>query len=201
MRSELAALGKLTETQHRSHLGQGLDVSVKVQDVRQSEMAQVVAAKSELKTGALLGFGSFLGALAAGAELDECESFARFGDEIGDVLQTLDDVGPIARDGRSDKAREDLVNGAPTWVWAAVAEQLDAADYDELVGLSVGVQNGEIGYEALHRRLQQLMPVDFDDMIARDLTHALETVRPAVHCTPCLGAIDDLFRRLRASYG
>ena len=198
---ELAALGRLTETQHRSHLGQGLDVSVKVQDVRQAEMAQVAAAKSALKTGALLGFGSYLGALTAGADLDDCETFGRFGDTIGDVLQTLDDVGPIARDGRSDKAREDLVNGAPTWVWAAVAERLDADDYDELVSLSVGVQAGEVEYESLHRRLQQLMPADFDDMIGRDLSHALETVRPAVQRTACLGALDDLFRRLRASYG
>lgn len=198
---ELAALAQLTETQHRSHLGQGLDVSVKVQDVRQADMAHVAAAKSALKTGALLGLSSYLGALAAGADLDDCATFGRFGDQIGDVLQTLDDVGPIARDGRSDKAREDLVNGAPTWVWAAVAERLEPGDYHELVEMSVGVQSGAVGYELLHRRLQQLVPTDFEHIIDRELTHALETVRPAVRRPACLDALHDLFHRLKASYG
>ena len=198
---ELAAYTKLTETQHRSHLGQGLDVSVKVQDIRQVDMAQVAAAKSMLKTGALLGLSSYLGALAAGAGLDDCGTFARFGDQIGDVLQTLDDVGPIAGDGRSEKVREDLVNGAPTWVWAAAAERLDADRYDELVALAVGVQDGDIDHELLHGALRQLVPADFDEMIGRDLDHAVDTVRPVVRRTACLDALQDLFRRLRASYG
>ena len=115
---ELAALKKLGETQHRCHLGQGLDVALKVQDIHQEDMAEVVAAKTALKTGALMGLSAYLGALAAGAPGRDCERYARFGEQLGDVLQMLDDAGSIASEHRSEKAREDLKSGAPTWPWA-----------------------------------------------------------------------------------
>lgn len=196
----LAALKKLGETQHRCHLGQGLDVALKVQDIRQEHMAEVTATKTVLKTGTLMGLSAYLGALAAGRELAHCETFARFGEELGSVLQMLDDAGSIASDGRAEKAREDLTTGAPTWPWAWAAGQIDPAAYRELVGLSHDVQDGRVDFSFLRQRLRRLLPEDLDARLQTQLQHALEIVRPVIAQERSLDALQREFERLRTSY-
>lgn len=197
---ELAALKKLGATQHRCHLGQGLDVALKVQDIHQEDMTQVAATKTTLKTGALMGLSAYFGALAAGLEHEHCDAFARFGENLGNVLQMLDDAGSISSDDRAEKAREDLVTGAPTWAWAWAAERLDSPDYKELVGLSHDVQAGRTDVSFLRQRLRHLLPDNLDDILEVQFALALETVRPAVVREACIGALQVEFERLRNSY-
>ncbi len=197
---ELAALKKLGATQHRCHLGQGLDVALKVQDIHQGDMAQVAATKTTLKTGALMGLSAYFGALAAEAENGVCETFARFGEQLGNVLQMLDDAGSISSDDRFEKAREDLVTGAPTWAWAWAAGQLDGPAYKELVGLSHDVQAGRADVSFLRQRLRHLLPGDLDKQLDAQFQAALDLVRPAVAREACIGALGIEFERLRNSY-
>ena len=197
---ELAALKKLGATQHRSHLGQGLDVALKVQDIHQEDMAQVAASKTALKTGALMGLSAYFGALAAGATLRDCETFARFGEDLGNVLQMLDDAGSITSDARAEKAREDLVTGAPTWPWVWAAARLDTTAYRELVGLSHDVQAGRTDFSFLRQRLRHLIPADLEAQLEQHLARALDTVRPVVAHEACLAALHREFERLRNSY-
>lgn len=197
---ELAALKKLADTQLRSHLGQGLDVSLKVQDVHQEDMAGIVCAKTTLKTGALMGLSAYLGALGAGAQPQTCETFARFGEALGDVLQKLDDAGSITSEERSEKAREDLIQGTPTWPWVWAAQELDGPAYRELVELSHEVQAGHVDFTFLRQRLRHLLPGALSASLRTELETALAEVRPVIVRTACIDAMNREFARLEQSY-
>lgn len=197
---ELAALKQVAAVQHRCHLGQGLDVALKVQDIDQSDMAQVARTKTALKTGALMGLSAYLGALAADRDGVACEAFSGFGERLGNVLQMLDDAGSITSEDRAAKAREDLVTGAPTWPWAWAAEQLDAGAYGELVALSRDVQEGAADDSFLRQRLRQLLPANLDVILREELEAALEAVRPLLVRVECIETLHQEFERLRTSY-
>lgn len=197
---ELAALKKLAETQHRSHLGQGLDVSLKVQDIHQQDMAGVVHSKTVLKTGALMGLSAYLGAMGANADPAVREAFARFGEGLGVILQMLDDAGSITSEDRSEKAREDLIQGTPTWPWVWAAERLDAPAYRELVDLSHDVQAGLVDFTFLRQRLRHVLPAELSGLLRGELENALEGVRPAIVRPASVEAIYREFSRLEQSY-
>jgi len=197
---ELAALKKLGETQYRCHLGQGLDVSLKVPDIHQVDMADLVASKTALKTGALMGLSTHFGALAAGAPDPVCQAFARFGEELGTVLQMLDDAGTIFSDSRAEKAREDLVMGTPTWPWAWAAQQLDGNSYQQLVGLSYDVQTGKLDYTFLRGRLRQCLPHDLEAQLCVGLEQALNEIGPAISNPASVEAIHREFERMCHAY-
>ncbi len=197
---ELAALKKLAETQHRSHLGQGLDVSLKVHDIHQQDMAGVVQSKTSLKTGALMGLSAYLGAMGAGADPKVREAFARFGEGLGCILQMLDDAGSITSEERAEKAREDLIQGTPTWPWVWAAEHLEGAAYRELVDLSHDVQAGLVDYTFLRQRLRHVLPAELPTLLRGELENALEGVRPVIVRPASLDAIYREFTRLEQSY-
>jgi geranylgeranyl pyrophosphate synthase len=197
---ELGALKKLGETQHRSHLGQGLDVSLKVHDIHQEDMAGIVQSKTTLKTGALMGLSAYLGALGAGASPEAREAFARFGERLGGVLQMLDDAGSITSEDRSEKAREDLIQGTPTWPWVWAAQSLDGPTYRELVDLSHEVQAGRVDFSFLRQRLRLLLPSELPSMLRSDLEAALDELRPVIAHPTCIEIMYREFTRLEQSY-
>lgn len=197
---ELAALKKLAETQHRSHLGQGLDVALKVHDVHQQDTAGVVQSKTTLKTGALMGLAAYLGALRAGAGPEARDAFARFGEELGSILQMLDDAGSITSEDRAEKAREDLVQGTPTWPWVWASRHLEGPAYRELVDLSHDVQAGRVDFTFLRQRLRHMLPAELPAQLRGELDTALENVRPFIARPEALEAIYREFARLEQSY-
>lgn len=197
---ELAALKKLGETQHRSHLGQGLDVSLKVHDVHQQDLAGIVQSKTALKTGALMGLSAYLGALGAGAGPEAREAFARFGERLGGVLQMLDDAGSITSEDRAEKAREDLIQGTPTWPWVWAARSLEGPTYRELVDLSHEVQAGRVDYSFLRQRLRPMLPPELSAMLRGELEAALNDLRPAITRPECIEIMHREFARLEQSY-
>lgn len=197
---ELAALRKLSDTQYRCHLGQGLDVSLRVQDIDRRDVREVTTSKTQLKTGSLMELTTYLGALASDAPLDKCETFAQFGGEFGLVLQMLDDAGSILVDSRSEKAREDLVTGTATWPWVWAAETLDGSAYHELVGLSHDVQAGRSEYTFLRQRLRNVTPTDLATQLKERLEHALIPLAGAVDDPHYVDAIRQQFERMQRAY-
>jgi len=197
---ELAALKKLGETQHRSHLGQGLDVALKVHDIHQEDMAGIVQSKTALKTGALMGLSAYLGALGAGASPEVREAFAHFGEHLGGVLQMLDDAGSITSEDRAEKAREDLIQGTPTWPWVRAAQSLDGPSYRELVDLSHEVQADRVDFSFLRQRLRPLLPANLSAQLRDELEVALDELRPAIARPTCIETLNQVFTRLEQSY-
>lgn len=116
----------------RCHQGQALDLSVRVDELAQSDVRNVAFAIASLKTGGLLGLATALGALAAHAEEARVEALAVFGSALGVGLQMLDDVSGIQNPRRRSKALEDLGHARATFVWAQLAEALEPAAYEQL---------------------------------------------------------------------
>lgn len=115
------------------HEGQALDVGVRVANVPQREVAGLVRAISERKTGGLAALCTSLAAICAGAPSPIESALSAFGTSLGVGLQILDDTGSISSEDRREKGEEDLRNGRATWAWVALAESLDAARYHRLV--------------------------------------------------------------------
>lgn len=130
--ARLQAHERIADCLLRCHEGQALDLTVRVTELAPAEVPAVVRTLATLKTGKLVGLATALGALAARAPRRRVEALARFGCEVGVGLQMLDDLSGVLNAARRDKACEDLQLGRVTWVWAWLAEQLDAESYARL---------------------------------------------------------------------
>lgn len=197
---ELAALRQLGNTQYRCHMGQGLDVSLKIADIRQEHVLEVTSTKTRLKTGSLMGLATYLGALAADADLETCRRFAHFGESFGMTLQMLDDTGTISRDDRGDKAREDLQTGTPTWPWAWAADSLAPNTYQELLNFSHDVQSGHLDYTFLRTRLRQAIPSDANQQLRSAIEKAVREIESDVQCPQAVFQLRASFERMCDSY-
>ena len=124
------------------HEGQALDLTVNVADLAQHEVAAVVHAVTALKTGGLLALAMELGALAAHAAPRVRNMLGEFGREVGIGLQMLDDVSGVINSKRREKACEDLQNGRATWLWAWLATDLGASEYERNRGELRAIASG-----------------------------------------------------------
>jgi geranylgeranyl pyrophosphate synthase len=111
------------------HEGQALDLTVRVVDLAQREVAPVVRTLSACKTGGLLALSLELGAIAAHAPERVQSALASFGCETGVGLQMFDDLSGVLNPQRKHKGCEDLTLGRATWVWAWLSEDLDPSTY------------------------------------------------------------------------
>jgi len=114
----------------RCHEGQALDLQVRADQLPQRDVPRVALTISRMKTGGLLALAMALGALAAGAARERVDMIADLGRALGVGLQTLDDVSGIMNVARRHKALEDLQHARVTWLWATLAEELDAPAYE-----------------------------------------------------------------------
>jgi geranylgeranyl pyrophosphate synthase len=130
--ARLLAHERLAECLMRCHEGQALDLAIRVDRLAQSEVSSVVHAIARLKSGSLLGLATALGAIAAGAGGARLDAIGAFGREVGIGLQMLDDLSGIVKLSRRHKAVEDLRLARATWIWAWLAEELDAETHDQL---------------------------------------------------------------------
>ena len=115
----------------KAHLGQGLDVGVRVDELLQAEVKDLCLACLEFKSGSLMSLAFVLGAIAAGASEGRIELLRDFGMRLGVSLQMFDDLGNFS--GRRDPQKhwEDLKLRRPTWIWASAAELLRPNEYHE----------------------------------------------------------------------
>jgi geranylgeranyl pyrophosphate synthase len=138
--ARLEAHERIAECLLRCHEGQALDLTARVDAVARADVPKVVRAITTLKTGQLIGLACVLGGIAAGATSRRIEALAAFGRDIGIGLQMLDDLSGALNPARRDKALEDLRGARATWIWAWLAEDLDATRYHELLELLRGAR-------------------------------------------------------------
>ena len=197
--TRLRAHHTVTDALLSCHYGQGLDLSVKLSDLEQSEVPGVVRSCSELKTGSLMGLAAALGALAGGASPEFVEAATRFGRTIGVGLQMLDDLSGLLNERRAAKGREDLARGRPTWVWAWLSTRLDDAAFDALVEQGRRVLEGGAP-ASLEKRLAALVSPFGKREAQAELERAFTTLRAVAGDSPVLSVFARELERLGRSY-
>ncbi len=197
---ELALRRAIDRAVLRCHYGQALDLSVRVAELRQREVSDVVFATTRLKTGSLMELAAELGAAAADAEPASLTVLAELGAELGVVLQMLDDLTGICVERRRDKGREDLVLGRPTWVWAWLAERCDRLSYLRFRGVLEAVQRGELDPLLLAEQLAEQIEEAGRAAIRGRLERALARVRARFTDSPALAELERELARLE-TYG
>jgi geranylgeranyl pyrophosphate synthase len=184
----------------RCHYGQALDLSVRVGELRQREVEDVVLATTRLKTGSLMELAAELGATAARADAESLAMLAELGSELGVALQMLDDLTGICIERRRDKGREDLALGRPTWVWAWLAKQSDHLSYLRFRSALDAVHRGEFEPLLLAEQLAEQVSRSGRSVIRERLRNMLGRVQARFAGSPALSELEREFERLEA-YG
>jgi geranylgeranyl pyrophosphate synthase len=197
-RARLCAHQRLALCLLHCHQGQALDLSVRVDELTQSDVPTVVHAIARLKTGGLLGLASAFGAIAAGASADRVEAIADFGRELGVGLQMLDDVSGVLNLERRHKAVEDLRHGRATWLWAWLADELDSPAYATLRNQASAVMSGA-GHDALLECMRFRVGAfglrNAREHVADAVCHLRESIGPGAWCDDVMDRFAWLERR------
>lgn len=164
----------------RCHAGQALDLSVRVTSVPRASVADVVAASTRWKTGALFALATTVGALAAGGAPAVVEALGRFGEEAGVALQMADDVSSLLRPSRRQKAEEDLRGARPTWPWAWIAEALDDVSFRALQASVEGYADGAVALDEVIDRMRPHVEHRGRVLVRRKLDAAFAGLRAAL---------------------
>lgn len=181
------------------HQGQALDLAVRVDELAQADVPNVVQAIASLKTGGLLGLAMGLGAVAAGADEARTDALAAFGCAIGVGLQMLDDMSGIQNPRRREKAHEDLEHARATFVWALLAEELAAAPYDQLRRELANLREGAAP-EALIERLRFRLGAAGTKRVRAHFAQAVGGLRAAIGDSPVFAEFADELVKLERSY-
>lgn len=159
LEARVAAQRLATSSLRECHYGQALDLATRVDEIEPLEIAPLVRAVSELKTGGLVGLSTGLAALAAGADPALVDAATRFGRDVGVGLQMLDDLSSVTNDRRKHKGHEDLRQGKPTWPWAWLSAHVDARTFSGLRSSLAAVGAGGSSESLLGRMRALLIPV------------------------------------------
>jgi len=159
----------------RCHYGQALDLSLRVTELRRSEVTDLVYATTRLKTGSLFELSAELGAIAAGAPAETVRALADAGRDIGVALQMLDDWTGITSERRCHKGHEDLLHSRPSWPWAWLAELPDDVSYMRLRGLAEAVARRDLHPEAVAEQFRTFL----GDAPGRAIREQVERTRAA----------------------
>jgi geranylgeranyl pyrophosphate synthase len=177
-RRELAIHRHYAETMVRCHVGQALDLAVRVWDLPQRDVVRSVAAATRLKTGSLTEFAMLLGATAAGADEKARRLLGRLGRDLGTALQMFDDLSGIANPRRRHKGREDLGLGRLTWPWAWAAEWSTATAYARLRDHGHRVGRGSLPPEALSKDFRAILRGRARERARAKVAQAFERAAP-----------------------
>jgi geranylgeranyl pyrophosphate synthase len=179
-------LTEMISAARRCHEGQAIDLHARVDRLAPSLWKPVVEQISHLKTGTLLELAARMGAIAAGASQPLTTALARFGAEVGVVLQMHNDLQELAALAapRADASQrdDDLRHARMTWPWAWAADVDANPRADPVEALRLAGQLSPLGPQRKEStktlrevaiRLQSLS-ADFgaqliDDYIAREL--------------------------------
>lgn len=184
----------------RCHHGQGLDLTARVFELRQEQVAPVVQATSELKTGALMELSARLGAVAAGADSGVADALGAFGRSLGVTLQMLDDWGGLASERRCHEGHEDLLLARPTWPWAWLSTELDAARFAELSDCCARVSRRDLHPELLARRLRHQLSPSGSVRARRQAKTELARLEAWLSPGPALAELRAQMARMERSY-
>lgn len=191
----------MNETLYHCHFGQALDLSMKMSTLDQNAARKAVAASTRLKTGRLMALAAALGAMSAEADDARVRAFQQFGEELGIGLQMLDDYSAMVHDARMEKAREDLINGSPTWAWAWAAERLDKNAYDGLRQTAAAVEQRQRAFGDLRTDMRTAIARHGKVAIKRQLARAMNGVLPATTSPASADKLRREIDRLEKCYG
>jgi geranylgeranyl pyrophosphate synthase len=180
------------------HEGQALDLALRVTELEQRDVPDVVGETTACKTAALTELAAALGALATGSGAARVEALAAFGHELGIGLQMLDDLGSLTNPARIEKAAEDLCAARPTWPWSWAAQDSNSAAYLELVRHSLDVVAGA-SPEPLARRLASRVAELGRCRARAQLNHAFARLRESCPASAALDDVERDFRELEQS--
>jgi geranylgeranyl pyrophosphate synthase len=194
--ARLLAHERIAECLLRCHEGQALDLTVRVEALPAADVPAVVRTLTTLKTGKLVELSLALGAIAGAASEERVQALARFGRDVGVGLQMLDDLSGVLNPSRRDKALEDLRFGRATWVWAALAEELEAGDYAALIAQLKRAQQGEQAdefdeYEPILAQARFRLGMTGLRRVRRHVDAALEALEQAIGSGRWLHAVRD----------
>lgn len=126
-KTELEVTRLCHQTLAKGHLGQALDLGVRIDELSQSQAKEVSYAAAQLKTGALTSLASELGAVICGVHPDVREALKIFGLEFGHALQSFNDLGEFSN--KNNKVSQDLLLGKPSWIWDCASDFLSPAEH------------------------------------------------------------------------
>lgn len=184
----------------RCHHGQALDISVHIGLLAHHEVAGVVEATTQLKTGALMGWAAGGAAIAAGASSERAGAITAFGEALGAGLQMLDDLSGLCNAERRHKGIEDLRGARPTWPWAWLCEAVDEVTFARLQHRARDVREGAGDVERLADALARRVEGPGRAAVAARLDGAFDALEAAVGVHPALAAARGEIERLGRSY-
>ncbi|HEY8943651.1 MAG TPA: polyprenyl synthetase family protein, partial [Polyangiaceae bacterium] len=199
-RAELELRRAINDTVLRCHLGQALDLGVRIGSLPQRRVAPMVRTATALKTGSLLELAARSGALLANADVSAVETLATFGNELGVALQMLDDVSGIYNAARFHKGHEDLIQGRPTWPWAWLAEHVDELGYTRIQHIARDVEAGVVRPETLAEHLRERLGDEPLTRAREHLSRAIDGLRSRFTQTPAFLELEAHVLALEASY-
>jgi geranylgeranyl pyrophosphate synthase len=197
---ELSAHRLVTNTLLAAHTGQALDLSACVYELDQTNVAPVVRATTELKTGRLTEFAVALGALVGGTAPARLRAVQRFGCQFGVALQMLDDLSGLISDRHCHKAHEDLRCARPTWPWAWLSKELDASVYSELATQLRALAGGDTHPESLCEKLVERLGAAPERRAREHLQRELFALRAALGTSESLGHVEHEIACLERDY-
>ena len=197
---ELDVCRRITGVLTTGHFGQALDIGTPVCELEQSDVAPLVRAVSELKTGRLMQLAASIGPAAAGAPPERVAALERFGLALGVGLQMLDDLGNLV--GRQDptKRHEDLRLGRPTWAWAWLSEQLDARRFQALQRQALHVMREGADADELADALREELSGDEQAAVHSHIESAFDALQEVLGEEVKLTALRGEIARLESSY-
>jgi geranylgeranyl pyrophosphate synthase len=198
---ELAIRRCLSRTLLRCHHGQALDLAARVTTLPQAQIPGVVAAATELKTGALMEFTARLTALVASAPAARVELLATVGRKVGVVLQMLDDLGSITSEARWNKGKEDLLGAHPTWPWAWLASDLDPEAFSHLQIQARDIRGSDEAAHSLAEAMRERLGPRGHERIEALVASTMTMLRQGMEDAASAAAAERIFRRMRDSYG
>ncbi len=113
----------------RGHLGQALDLGIRIDEVSQSKAREVSISALQLKTGTLTSLACELAAVVCGVHTEVRLAFKNFGASFGFALQAFNDLGEFSI--RDKNISQDLIAGRPSWIWICASEYLTMTEYME----------------------------------------------------------------------
>lgn len=170
----LHLLQDISESLLRCHQGQALDLSVEITAVPASDVTDLVASSTTLKTGSLMSLAGTMGARATRAESTRVDDVSSFALELGVALQMLDDWSSLSVARRWNKGAEDLALLRPTWPWAWATE-VDGA-FEELAG-ALGVGEEAPALDSVRDRFVELVRAQADEKIDRQFARVEERLK------------------------
>jgi geranylgeranyl pyrophosphate synthase len=197
---ELAARRRIGDTLLGCHLGQALDLGVRVFELEQRDVPRVVRAVSRLKTGNLAEAAAALGAIAAGARSEVAQALTSFGRELGVGLQMLDDLGGLLREDRCHKAHEDLLGARATWPFAWAARELSPEKYAPLAGMCGDVHARRLHPEHLVEALCDELGPEPARRARNHLALALDRLEADCGRSSATGQLRRMLHELEAAY-